>query len=113
MSPEGKKLIKEYRDWEMTPDVVYIRIAGSTKPPHWFPHFVPDTLFLQEMAYQTSVNGVDIYLHRKKKIFGLHFHFQPKFERLKVSNMPKMKLVYLPPINLEKLLSEDMIPREN
>ena len=67
LSPEGKNLVKEYGDWYMTPDGVYIRIADSTKPPHWLPHFVPDTLLLQEMAYQTYVNGVAASLHRKKK----------------------------------------------
>ena len=50
-SPEGKKLVKEYGDWHMTPDGVYIKIFGSTKPPHWLPHFVPDTLLLQEISY--------------------------------------------------------------
>ena len=51
----------------MTQDGVYIKIYGSTKPPHWLPHFVPDTLFLQEIAYQTYVNGVVASLHRNKK----------------------------------------------
>ena len=46
---------------------VYIKISGSTKPPHWFPHFVPDTLLLQEISYQTFVNGVATSLHRNKK----------------------------------------------
>ena len=47
----------------MTLDGVYIRIIGSTKAPHWLPHFVPDTLLLQELAYQTYVNGVATSLH--------------------------------------------------
>ena len=34
LSPEGKKIVKEYGDWYMTLDGVYIRIAGSTMPPH-------------------------------------------------------------------------------
>ena len=51
----------------MTPDEVYIRIGGSTKAPHWLPHFVPDTLLLQEIYYQTYVNGVVASLHRNKK----------------------------------------------
>ena len=51
----------------MTPDGVYIRIFGSTKPPQWLPHFVPDTLLLHEIAYQTYVNGVVASLHRKNK----------------------------------------------
>ena len=46
LSLEGKKLVKEYRDWYITPGGVYIRIASGTKPPHWLPHFVPDTLLL-------------------------------------------------------------------
>ena len=51
----------------MTPDRVYIKIISSTKPPHWFPHLVPDTLLLQEIAYQTYVNGVVASLHQNKK----------------------------------------------
>ena len=67
LSPNGKKIAKEYGDWYMTPDGVYIKILGSTKPPHWLPHVVPDTLLLQEISYQTHVNGVVASLHRKKK----------------------------------------------
>ena len=48
-------------------DGVYIRIANSAKDPHWLPHFVPDTLLLQEISYQTYVNGVVSSLHRNKK----------------------------------------------
>ena len=46
LSPEGKKLVKEYGDWYMTLDEVYIGISSSTKDPHWLPHFVPVTLLL-------------------------------------------------------------------
>ena len=46
ISPKGQRTIKEYKDWYMTPDVVYIRIVGSTKDPHWLHHFVADNLFL-------------------------------------------------------------------
>ena len=69
LSPEGKKIVKEYGDWYMTLDEVYIRVIGSTKPPHWLPHIVPDTLLLQEISYQTYVNGVDTYLYQNKKGF--------------------------------------------
>jgi hypothetical protein len=51
----------------MTLAGVYIRIAGSTNPPHWLPHFVPDSLPLQEMAYQNFINGVATSLHKQKK----------------------------------------------
>ena len=51
----------------MKPYGVYIKIAGSTKAPHWLPYFVTDTLLLQEIAYQTYVNGVVASLHRNKK----------------------------------------------
>ena len=50
----------------MTPDKVYMRIVGSTNLLHWLPHLVPDTLFLQEIAYQ-NVNGVAASLHQNKK----------------------------------------------
>ena len=46
LSPKGQSIVKEYGDWYMTPDKVYIKIVGSTKALHWLPHFVSDTLFL-------------------------------------------------------------------
>ena len=58
LSPEGQAIVKEFGDWYMTPTGVYIRIAGSTKPPHWLPHFALNSLLLQEISYQTFVNGV-------------------------------------------------------
>jgi hypothetical protein len=51
LSTEGKKFVKEYGDWYMTPDGVYIRIVGSIKLPHCLPHLVPDSLLLQEISY--------------------------------------------------------------
>ena len=67
LSPEGKKIVNEYGDWYMTLDGVYIRIAGSTKPLHWLPHIVLETLLLQEISYQTYVNGMATSLHRNKE----------------------------------------------
>ena len=51
LSLEGQEIIKEYGDWYMTQIRVYIRISRSTKPPHWLPHFVLDSLLLQEISY--------------------------------------------------------------
>ena len=51
----------------MTPIRVYIRISGSTKPPHWLPYFVPDSLLLQDISDQTFVNGVFASLNQNKK----------------------------------------------
>ena len=46
LSLEGQKIVKEYGDWYMTLVRVYNIIAGSTKPLHWLPHLVPDSLLL-------------------------------------------------------------------
>ena len=73
----------------MTPDGVYIRIPGSTKTPHWLPHFVPDTLLLQEIAYQTYVNGVAASLHPKKK--GLWNLFPLSTKVCKIENLKQAK----------------------
>ena len=51
LCPKGQKIVKEYRDWYMTPVGVYIIIASSTKPLHWLPHLVPDYLLLQAISY--------------------------------------------------------------
>ena len=45
----------------------YIRIYNAMKPPHLLPRFVPDKLFLQEVAYQTIIHGVGGMLYRLKK----------------------------------------------
>ena len=52
LSPEGKTIVQAHGDWYITSDRVYIRMSGSIKAPHCLPHFVPDTLLLQEIAYQ-------------------------------------------------------------
>ena len=51
LSPEGKKIVKEYGDWYMTPIRVYIRIFGSRKPLHWLRHLLHDSFLLQEISY--------------------------------------------------------------
>ena len=60
-------MVIEFIDWYMIMSGVYIRIAGSTKPPHWLPHFVLDSLLLQEISYQTFINGLAAPLHKHKK----------------------------------------------
>ena len=67
LSPERQEIGKAYGDWYLTTIRVYIRISRSTKPPHWLPHFVPDALLLQEISYQTFVNGAAPSLHQNKK----------------------------------------------
>ena len=74
LSPAGQARVKDLGYWYMTPTGVYIRIVGSTKPPHWSPHFAPDSLLLQEIAYQTFVHGVVASLHKHKKGICLNFH---------------------------------------
>ena len=51
----------------MNSNGVCIRISQSTNDPHWFPHFGPHTLLLQEIAYQTYVNVVATSLHKAKR----------------------------------------------
>lgn len=73
----------------MTSDGVYIRISGSIKAPHWLPHFVPDTLLLQEISYQTDVNGVAASLHKDKK--GLWPPFTLSTTVYKIENIKQAK----------------------
>ena len=67
LSPKGQEIVQAYGDLYMTFDGFYIRMSGSTKDPHWLPHFVTNTLLLQEIAYQTYVNHVVSSLHKEKK----------------------------------------------
>ena len=77
----------------MTPDGVYIRISGNTKAPHWLPHFVPDKLLLQEIAYQAYVNGVVASLHGDKK--GLWPPFPLSIGVCKIENFKQSKDEFL------------------
>ena len=56
-----------FGNWYMTFDGVYIRMIGSTKAPHWLPHFISDKLLLQMIALQTCINGVSASLLKAKK----------------------------------------------
>ena len=67
LSLEGQEIVKKYGDQCMTPDGVYIRMIGGTKSPHWLPHFIPDKLLLQDMGYQTCINGIFASLLKAKK----------------------------------------------
>ena len=51
----------------MTLDGVYIRIIGNTKYLHQIPHFILNKLLLQEIAYQTYINGVSTSLLKENK----------------------------------------------
>ena len=51
----------------MTLEGFYLRMIGSTKAPHWLPHFIPDRLLMQEIEYQTFINGVFASLLKEKK----------------------------------------------
>ena len=65
-SPKGKEIVKKYGDCCMTPHGVYIRMSGISKALNWLPHFVPEKLLLQELAYQTHIHGVATSLHKAK-----------------------------------------------
>jgi hypothetical protein len=97
----------------MTPDGVYIRILRSTKAPHLLPHFIPNTLLLQQIAYQSDANDVDASLHKDQRIFGILFPYQHEFKQLKNLNIPKNKLVFCSNSDSKRLLFEGMIPKEN
>lgn len=65
--PKGWQIVQKCGDGYMTPDGDYIRMLGSCKTPHCLPHFVPNKLFLQELAYQTYIHGVVASLNKAKK----------------------------------------------
>ena len=87
LSPKGKNIVQNYGDWYMTSDEVYIKILGSTKALHWFPHFVPDTLLLQEIAYQSYVHATSF--HKDKK--GLWPPFPLSIGVYKIENFKQNK----------------------
>ena len=82
-------MVKELEDWYMTLIGVYIRIARSTKPPHWLPHFVPNSLLLQEISYQTFINGVATSLQKHEK--GLWPQFPLMTQVCKIENLKQAR----------------------
>ena len=68
---------------------VYIRIVDSTKPTHQIPHLVPNSLLIQEISYQTYVNGVVSSLQQNKK--GLWPPFPLIIPVCKIENFKQAK----------------------
>jgi hypothetical protein len=95
LSPKQNNLVKEYRDWYKKPVGVYIIISSNKKPPHWFPHFLPNIMFVQDMAYQTYVNHVVASLHRKKKGIWPAFPLTMKVCKIDSFKQAKDKVVIL------------------
>ena len=56
---------------------------------HVVPHLVPDTLLLQDISYQTYVNGVVASLHQSKKGFWPLFPLSTKV--CKIENFKQAK----------------------
>ena len=81
----------------MSSNGVYIKISGSTKAPHWFPNFVPDTLLLKEITYQAYVNFVASSLHKSKKGIWPPFPLSKGVHRIEILSKPRKKLVFCPP----------------
>ena len=64
-------------------------MIGTPKSTHWLPNFIPDKLLLQEMAYQTCINGVYTSFMKEKKVPCPPFPFSTKM--CKIENAKKEK----------------------
>jgi hypothetical protein len=56
------QMISSIGDWYVIGKGTYIRIFGATKAPHLLPKYIPHMLVIQEVAYQTFLNGVGVAL---------------------------------------------------
>ena len=110
---EGHNIVQEYGDWYMLSNGFYIRILGSIKSPHWLHHFVPDTLLLQDIGYQTYVNGVVASLHKCKKVIWPYFPLSTRVYKIENFSRPKKKSIFYHPLHSKMLLFEGMILKEN
>ena len=92
--------------------IVYIRISGSTKPPHWLRHLVPDTLLIEEISYQTYVNGVAASLHRNKKVIWPMFLLITQVCKIENFKLAKDEVGVLTSYKFKSLFI-DIIPKGN
>jgi hypothetical protein len=95
MTNKALAVIRRIGDWYLMEHGTYIRIYRATKAPHLLPRFVPDKLVLQEVAYQTMINGVRAMLYQDKKAILAP---TPIMDRLllihKPPSKPKMKWIH-------------------
>ena len=56
-SPEAKSLIATMGDWYFGESFTYIRVYGSNVT-HMLPKVVPDRLVLEEISFQTVIEGI-------------------------------------------------------
>jgi hypothetical protein len=61
-------IIKRIMDWYLMEHNTYLKVYGAMKSLHLVPRFVLDRLVLQEVAYQTIINGVGEMIYRDKKV---------------------------------------------
>ena len=94
LSPKGQRIVKEYGDWYMTSDGVYIRISSRTKPQHWLPHVVPNTLFLQDISIKHMWMVYLFLFIETRRVFGLCFLYRQKFVKFEILDKPKISLVF-------------------
>ena len=73
----------------MTSDWIYIKMSSSSNASHWLPHFVLDTLFLQDISYQTYVHGVVASRHKDKMALWPPFPLSTRI--YKIENFKKAK----------------------
>ena len=73
-SPEAQIDIIPIARWFGEELFTYIRVFGSTVPPHVLPLYIPDKLLAREIAYQTcSERGLTKYLKDKMKAIWPQF----------------------------------------
>ena len=86
----------------MTPDGVYLRMIGSTKAPHWLPHFIPDKVLLQEISYQTHTYVVSSSLTKSRKGAWTPFPLSTKMCRVENIKQAKEEVNVLSPFKFRE-----------
>jgi hypothetical protein len=106
MTNKAIALIRRTGDCYLMEHGTYIRVYGVMNLPHLLPKFVPKSLFLQEVVYQTIIHGLGGMLYRLKKVIWPHYLYMSETISSRIPNKPKQRWKYYFPITLEKRDSE-------
>lgn len=111
MSKHARKVISWLGDCFFIDLGVYIRIYGSSKPPHLLPSYSHDKIVIMEIGYHTYVTGFGASMLRKKKHHGQYFPYILKHTSWLVGN--KKRCLYRCPklSTLDKFLYKNHNPR--
>jgi hypothetical protein len=91
LSATAKKMVEKVGHWYLDEHSTYIRVIGATEIPHILPAHVPNRLVVEEICYQTILQGYNTTLVKDKKRALIPYGFHVGFYLVKDTTQAKQE----------------------